>query len=365
LAQSLSENEVIVVDDGSTDDTIDILESYGDEIRVIRQENRGVSAARNRGIGEARGQWLAFLDADDLWLQGFEDKMLAYGGNASQNVSAIVCGWQYATENGVAVGPPHFVDSESLTVERLLLGNQWVTHAAIVRRECVEEIGGFDVSLRGMEDWDFWIRLAELRREIVGIPHVLALYRQVGGSSSRNVLLMRDSGLNVLHRFFCTHSESDELSNLAESAFGRVKLWAGANCFGNGASREGMVLFTDALVNHPCLLDSLEAYYTIICAAQPLPYKGTGEYIDLDASETRVRKLLELVFDSHPELAEPWRKRSAQLMLLALSRLSTARGDLRRTLSYLVRYFMAEPSYAAFFFLLRASIKHAISVSAK
>ncbi len=159
LEQEFSDFELIVVDDGSTDDTPAILNTYGRDIRVLRQSNRGVSAARNRGIAASAGQLIAFLDSDDLWLP---QKLTAQVDFFAARPDAVICQTEEQwIRNGIRVNPKmrHHKFS-GMIFERSLELCLVSPSAVMLRRALFETAGMFDERLPACEDYDLWLRIS-------------------------------------------------------------------------------------------------------------------------------------------------------------------------------------------------------------
>jgi glycosyltransferase involved in cell wall biosynthesis len=206
LAQSLGPVEVIVVDDGSTDDTPAVLARYAGRVLPIRQGNAGLSAARNRGLQRARGALVGFLDADDA----YHPEKLAR--QAAALAARPECGWAYSDcwieEQGVGERPVLASGRygygrrqalEGWLFEALLPGNFIPVHTLLVRRPCLDAAGPFDERLTRMEDFDLLLRLAA-RTPAVYLPEPLATYYLQPGSLSRDRARMDRDKYEVLDK---------------------------------------------------------------------------------------------------------------------------------------------------------------------
>ena len=196
LNQDYAPLEVIVVDDGSTDGSGRIMETYGSRITVVRQANSGVSAARNSGLRRSKGSYVAFLDADDYWQAEFASKMVA--ALQQSNAAIAYCGWQHVGlpgPRGTPFVPPDY-EANDQKILLLLSGVRWPVHAAMVQRQVVEQVGGFDTRWTSCEDFAFWLYTATSQR-LVRVPEVLAYYRHHGVSqlTSNRVQVARNHWL--------------------------------------------------------------------------------------------------------------------------------------------------------------------------
>lgn len=179
LAQTFTDYEVIVVDDGSTDDTLQQLRRYGDRIRYQFQDNRGVAAARNAGIRMARGEFVCFLDSDDLWKPEKLAVQIRFA-EAHPEYGLIASEQQYFDADGKEMNHSKaamYRIRNGMVVEHLLFGNWIPTSTVMLRRECLEAVGGFDEDVGQFgEDWLLWMKVAA-RYPIYFIPEPLAVYR--------------------------------------------------------------------------------------------------------------------------------------------------------------------------------------------
>jgi len=189
LAQTYPNLEIIVVDDGSTDATPEILESYGDRIRVRRQTNAGQAAARNFGARESHGELLAFLDNDDLWdpekiarqvalLSRFPDALAVYCDHRAINAQG-----QPLSSSG-ALG---YQRASGDILKAMLLSCCIITPGLVLlRRRAFDEVGGFNQSqlMRGHDDYDLWLRLAT-RGSFIYSPDTLVSYRRHNQQATR------------------------------------------------------------------------------------------------------------------------------------------------------------------------------------
>ena len=159
LDQDFSDYELIVVDDGSDDNTREILESYGKAITVLQQSNRGVSAARNRGIAEAAGRLIAFLDSDDLWLPR---KLTTQVKFFAENADAVINQTQEIwIRNGVRVNPKKRHHKFSGMIFERSLALCLVSPSAVMIKKCLfDAVGVFDEQLPACEDYDLWLRVS-------------------------------------------------------------------------------------------------------------------------------------------------------------------------------------------------------------
>jgi peptidoglycan/xylan/chitin deacetylase (PgdA/CDA1 family)/2-polyprenyl-3-methyl-5-hydroxy-6-metoxy-1,4-benzoquinol methylase len=192
--------EGIVVDDGSTDATAEVVRqrmSRDPRLRLIRQRQAGVSAARNAGLAIARGEWLCFLDADD-WLAPRAFSRLLALSRSDPDAAVLVGGATRVSEGG---GVWEY-DSRDLSDPFAVLSTHCsiAIHSALVRRTAVRELGGFDERLKSSEDWDLWQRLARAGRRFAQTRTRVAFYRARPGSLSRDLPHAAHAGLEVMRR---------------------------------------------------------------------------------------------------------------------------------------------------------------------
>jgi glycosyltransferase involved in cell wall biosynthesis len=188
LDQAVAETDVTVIDDGSTDSSFSIAKSFEPAVRVLTGLNRGVSAARNRGIRETKGEWLVFLDADDLLTAGTIALRLEAAGKSGADV--IVCDWRDMVERGDSVeeGPVKSVDFASLAKdpEIACATHFWAPPAAVMyHRRTVEAIGGFREDLPVIQDARLLFDAACSGARFAHSAHVGAGYRVRPESLSR------------------------------------------------------------------------------------------------------------------------------------------------------------------------------------
>lgn len=235
LAQTFMNYELIVVDDGSTDATLEVLRSYGEAVRVISQANGGMSSARNAGIRQARGRYLAFLDADDRWRP---EKLARQVELMEKEPLLAFCSASTLLEDeqGKAVG----IWDCRRAGRRATLADIFDNHATVAggassvlaRRDLVAELGGFDETLRGAEDTDLWIRLAACGSfACIADPLVVVMRRS--GSVSGKRATMRDGAIAM------TRKNRRLLPIELQGTFWR-RIYAGVLCdYAKWAYREG------------------------------------------------------------------------------------------------------------------------------
>jgi GT2 family glycosyltransferase len=197
IRQTVTDFELLVVDDGSTDRTREIAESYAahdSRIRVVRQPNRGIAAARNVALELARGQFLALLDSDDIWFPNHLEEQLNVLQQHPElgvlSANALNFGGPRHGQPLLTVGNLHI---RRVSLMQLVETEDLMSIQAVFRREVVAAIGGFDENLRRSEDYDFWLRAA-LAGIGIGInPKPLGLYRRRPDSLSAAEALMLEA----------------------------------------------------------------------------------------------------------------------------------------------------------------------------
>ncbi len=215
--QTCSDFEIIVINDGSTDRTLELLNAVEDpRLKIFSYSNGGLPTARNRGISRATGEFIAFLDADDLWTP---DKL-------ELQLAAL----QQHPEAGVAYSWTYFMEDESLSLKECepvffegnvyanLLVGDFIYNGSntLIRRQAIDSTGEFDPTLKSCEDWDYWLRLASRWHFVVVNKHQI-LYRRSQGAMSSKVEIMKQACLIVLEKAY--RAAPPELQYLKNQSF--------------------------------------------------------------------------------------------------------------------------------------------------
>ncbi|TGU88824.1 glycosyltransferase [Mesorhizobium sp. M00.F.Ca.ET.151.01.1.1] len=250
LEQEVVDWEAIIVDDASTDSTPAIIAGYVERdarFRTLSSCAHSPAGARNDGISTARGQWLMFLDADDWVDASFLAKILAALKTAPDAVAAY-CGSRRVMPDGAftpsSIAPEVAIQPFETFARRCAIA----THAVLVDRETIVELGGFDASLRTCEDWDLWQRVARLGKNWVMVDEPLAFHRASPNALSRNsTQMLADAGIVIARGFSpdprvkrpgLAHANgaTEATGRTASEALAWFALWNAASDCGSGGS---------------------------------------------------------------------------------------------------------------------------------
>jgi glycosyltransferase involved in cell wall biosynthesis len=228
LRQTWHEIEVIIVDDGSSDGTAALAERLAasdPRVRVIHQENGGLSSARNAGLAASRGEYVSFLDADDVLLPDKIGKQLAF---LTQFASCdLVYSDHYVGDS--AATPTLLVSKRPpplRAAELLVFRNWFAPFSPLLRAELARRVGGFDESLTASEDWDFWIRASRCGA-LSYLPGPVGVYRMHAEQMHRDLARLRANQDKVIRKNFPPGSPEWHITQAARGLAEATELWAG------------------------------------------------------------------------------------------------------------------------------------------
>jgi glycosyltransferase involved in cell wall biosynthesis len=206
LQQTLPADEVLVVDDGSTDETASIAERFGPPVRVICRSNSRVAATRNAGIQEAVSEWVGFIDADDLWDSSKLERQME---ELARHPGADVCytGRRLLIQNEETTQLGEVVRVPPATQIRQSLFRQtsFLPSSVLIRRSTLMAVGGFDIRCAYVEDWDLWLRLLHWGAKFVDCQEPLVHYRIHLDSMTSNSLSTLEGAEDVYRRLVLPH----------------------------------------------------------------------------------------------------------------------------------------------------------------
>ena len=339
LYQTYRQFEIIIVDDGSTDKSREVIAQFGKKVNYIWQENRGLSAARNTGIRNAAGEYIALLDADDMYEENFMDTMVKTLQNHPE-AGGVYCGYQFVDYENK---PLPQRECRSITPgvlhSTLLEGNFLVPESILLRRRCYETVGPFDETLTACEDWDMWLKITK-KFTVIGTSKILTRHRVLPDSMSSDPQKMVSNRLAVLEKHIGRIDlQSTELSQYKRRAFGRAYLTA---CIEHLQSKDLQgayeYLFQMADIE-PELLSELETHYELACGDQPKGSRGDYSSLDLIANTRTMMELLRKLFleDSLYEKLQRINQQTYSKAYQALGLLNYGAENYRESRRYLLK----------------------------
>jgi glycosyltransferase involved in cell wall biosynthesis len=359
LAQTYSRYEIIVVDDGSTDDSREVVSRFGDKVRYIWQENKGLGGARNTGILASDAKFIGLLDADDEWEPTYLEKMMSLVQSCPDAV-VYFSGAQSMNADGNNL-PQIFgrMISPNDIYQNLLRANFIIPSTVIFRRNVIVHAGLFEEKnreLHGCEDWDLWLRLSPLHK-FVGIPEPLVRYRLHNDTFSTNLGHMQKAVMGVIEQNFgIDDGKYVDWSMEKRRAYGggfryqaitfiqRQKNWNAA-----GAS------FQKALRIDPSLAVDLDFFYELALESQQAGYRGVST---LQGIETNAIHLQNMVLKSVKAPSErAIRKKALGTSYLALGVASYDLGTRSQFRKYYGKALMCRPELILNFNLVAKYLK--------
>jgi glycosyltransferase involved in cell wall biosynthesis len=259
LGQTFSDFEIVIVDDGSSDRTSDVLAQYSSRLHYVRQRNAGQAAARNRGIAEGSGTYIAFLDGDDVWTPRKLERQLAPLLNRD-DVGVSYCACLVVDEELRTLREYRSRQQRDLSEDLLLEGNVvGIPGAVVVRKELLERVGGFDTGLEYCCDWDLWIRLAR-HTEFAYIDEPLVCWRQHSRNLTRQVELLERDSVALLQKTLHDPKTPSRLRTRASRVMGRNWMVLAGSYFGVRRYRDFLRCATRAVALDPRQLGRLIRY---------------------------------------------------------------------------------------------------------
>lgn len=325
-AQTQTDWQAILVDDGSTDDTAARVarRTADPRITVIAQPHQGLSAARNAGLARCTGAYVAFLDADDMWLPTYLERML----QALQGVAGAVAafaGWQYVDAGGRPL-PQTIVPSGALGAhlgDELRWRNPLVPSGVVVRRTAIDACRGFDPDLIQAQDWDLWLRLLA-HGPFLAVAERLVWYRTHGDNLSDDIVHAEASQLQVLRRHLRITGDPASWSEPQRQAIGYLRFVSALAYFRKGDCAAAIAKMVEAMAVWPALAERDETYYELGCADRPRGWRGPFGAVALDANRHLIRSL---VFEHWPAPSQAVRNARWAHACLVLSQLACEGGD--------------------------------------
>jgi glycosyltransferase involved in cell wall biosynthesis len=301
LVQTYRNIEIIVVDDGSTDETPKIIQQYGELIQYIRQDNQGLAGARNTGICTAKGQFVALLDSDDLWLPSFLEVMAT---RIAENPGATVyyCGWRYIDSEGQLLpqSPHTWLVPQREMYQTLLRANFIIPSTVVMNRSRVVEAGLFDPSFRRLQDWEFWLRLLMADHVFIGSDACLVHYRLHAGALSVDHLGGHQAALAIAEKLFGKDDGLPQTWSLDKRrAYGGVYRYHLLTFIQRQNDWQAATnSLQQALQVDPSLAMDLGLFYDLALGSQTAGYRGTGQQLELSKNADQIQRLLADVFYS-------------------------------------------------------------------
>jgi len=264
LAQTYPNVEIIVVDDGSTDDTAAVVAQYAGRVTYLKQANQDVAAARNTGIRAASGEYLTFLDDDDLIMPTKIERQVQV--MASQpKVGLVHCRFYYADEDGNYLYKAGLLP-EGEVLPRLVCSNFVWVGAPLIRRHCFDQVGLFDEEIPSVTaDWDMWLRIAQAGYWFACVQELLGAYRIHRGSMMSDVARLEQGMFAVLEKVFSNPQLPADVAALKEQAYGKIRFWISCRYYDAGQWDDAQRNLAAALALCPQLFERPEELSQLVC----------------------------------------------------------------------------------------------------
>lgn len=250
LSQTYKNIEVIVVDDGSKDDSLEILKRFGNKIRVVQQKNSGVSAARNHGVSLSNGDLIAFLDADDIWLPEKLERQIEKF-NADSEVGLVHCSMILIDQENKPIGENNngqegWVSEDFLRFESGVVVGAGST--ALVKRQIFDEVGGFDLRLSTAADWDFCYRVSR-KYKLGFVTEPLVLYRMHTTNMHGNIKAMEHDILLAFEKAFAENC--GDLQKIRRECYGNLYMMLAGSYYHAKNYKKFLKMMGKSLLTNP------------------------------------------------------------------------------------------------------------------
>jgi glycosyltransferase involved in cell wall biosynthesis len=254
LAQTYPNIEVVVVDDGSTDDTAAVAAQYAGRVTYLKQANQDVAAARNTGIRAASGEYLSFLDDDDLILPTKIARQVQVLASRSE-AGLVHCRYYYANEDGNYLYKVGLLP-EGEVLQKLVCKNFVWVGAPLIRCQCFEQVGLFDEEIPAIcADWDMWLRMAQAGYRFACVQEPLGVYRIHRDGMMSDVAELERGIFAVLDKVFSNSQSPAEVAALKKQVYGGIRFWISCRYYAAGQWDDARRNLTAALALRPQLLE--------------------------------------------------------------------------------------------------------------
>jgi len=345
LNQTYSNYEIIFVDDGSTDNSREVIAEFGDQVQYIYQKNAGLSAARNTGIKASKGSLIGVLDADDMYEPDYLST-LVYALQENPDADGVYCGYQFVDHmnNLLPQIEARPVEPDKL-YSALFDGNFFVPESIFLQRYVYDTVGLFDEALRACEDWDVWLRVAK-KFKVIYSTKILARHRVLPGSMSTDPLRMLNNRLMVLRKHVGEEPLDTGLS-MVHRAYGRAYLCSCVEYLQYGNQDRAYECFQKMANVYPSLLTETDTFYQLGCGDQPKGSMGDLSSLSVERNKAPLLIMLISLFDDSgtPQEVRRLRRMAYAQAYYVLGLLGYGRGEFQEARVFFMRAVITSPEF--------------------